>query len=350
MTQAELAERMGRPTKTINEIIKGKAAITPETALQFERVFRVPAHFWNNREQRYREYLAAREEDERLKKAVEWLKELPVAAMIKLGWVRRQESRAEQVRELLNFFGVVSPECWQEIYCGPQVAYRKSPAFQSHPAAIAAWLRRGEIEAREITCSPYAAERFKKTLPDLRALTVRDPALFQTEMVRLCALCGVAVTFVPELPGTRLCGAARWLNPDTALIQLSLRHKTDDHLWFAFFHEVAHILLHGKRACFVDFQDQIAVEEQEQEANRFAADLLIPPAALRRFKATTPRMSATAIEVFASKVGIAPGIVVGRLQHEHVLPRTHCNRLKRRFEFVARASRPAKAQEAIELE
>ena len=58
MTQVELALRTGRPTKTINEIIKAKAGITAETALQFERVFGVPASFWNNLERNYREHLA----------------------------------------------------------------------------------------------------------------------------------------------------------------------------------------------------------------------------------------------------------------------------------------------------
>ena len=58
MSQAELARRTGRPVKTINEIIKGKTAITPDTALQLERVLSVPASFWNNLERNYRESLA----------------------------------------------------------------------------------------------------------------------------------------------------------------------------------------------------------------------------------------------------------------------------------------------------
>jgi len=66
MTQAELAARTGRPEKTINEIVKGKAAITPDTALQFERVFGTPATFWLDRERLYQEYMARRREAERL--------------------------------------------------------------------------------------------------------------------------------------------------------------------------------------------------------------------------------------------------------------------------------------------
>src|SRR5206468_3775093 len=112
MTQSELAERMGRPTKTVNEIINGKAAITPETALQLERVLGVPARFWSNRERHYREHLAQIEEEGKLQANVNWLNELPVKHMINLGWVRRCDTKVEQIRELLHFFGVASPVCW----------------------------------------------------------------------------------------------------------------------------------------------------------------------------------------------------------------------------------------------
>lgn len=57
ITQAELAKRMGRPLKTINGIIKGNTAITPETALQLERVLGIPYGFWMNLENNYRETL-----------------------------------------------------------------------------------------------------------------------------------------------------------------------------------------------------------------------------------------------------------------------------------------------------
>lgn len=66
MTQADLAQRTGRPLKTINEIIKGKAAITSETAIQLERVLGTPAAFWNQRETNYRAYLARQKELENL--------------------------------------------------------------------------------------------------------------------------------------------------------------------------------------------------------------------------------------------------------------------------------------------
>ncbi|MDF5725250.1 MAG: HigA family addiction module antitoxin [Rhizonema sp. PD37] len=335
MSQAELAERTGRPKKTINEIINAKAAITPETALQLERVFNIPASFWNNNERRYREFLAQQEEKDRLEKQVAWLKGIPVTAMIKSGWIRCYQDKVEQLREVLNFFAVASPEQWEGIWCSTHVDFRKSQAFQSESGAMAAWLRQGEIEASEIPCATYDAKKFSEALLQVRTLTMKPPEVFQPELVQLCAEAGVAVVFIPELPKTRVCGATRWLNPRKALIQLSLRHKTDDHLWFAFFHESGHIVLHGKRDVFLEGKGVAAVEnlEKEEEANKFAADILIPSIEFKRFLASGQQRTKVCIEQFAAEIRIAPGIVVGRLQHDGILPSSHCNDLKQRFEW-----------------
>jgi HTH-type transcriptional regulator / antitoxin HigA len=337
MSQVELAERTGRPKKTISEIINGKAAITPETALQLERVLGVPASFWNNREREYREVLADREEKERLKNQISWLKQIPVRDMIKLQWIQFYEDKVAQLREVLNFFAVASPEQWEEIWSKTLlVNYRKSKTSESDDSAVAAWLRKGEIDAEEIVCADYDASKFKKALQKIRTLTLDSPEVFQPAMVKLCADSGVALVFVPQLPKTRTCGATHWLNSKKALIQLSLRYKTNDHFWFSFFHEAGHILLHGKKDIFLegkDIQDN-SKHNKEEEADKFAANLLIPPNELKQFIESHKRFSKEAIKQFASLIRIAPGIIVGRLQKEKILPQSHCNDLKQRFEWT----------------
>lgn len=339
ITQAELAERTGRPKKTINEVVNGKAAITPETALQLERVLNIPASFWNNREQQYREALARQDEQRRLHEQITWLDKIPVKAMIQFKWIQFFEDKVEQLREVLNFFAVASPEQWEKIWSKTDIDtdFRKSQAFQSDAGAVAAWLRKGEIEASEINCAIYDARRFEETLVQIRALTLESPKIFQKEVVSLCAGSGVAVVFVPQLPKTRTSGATRWLNPNKALIQLSLRYKTDAHLWFAFFHEAGHILLHGKRDTFLEDKKFISTQNQqkEEEANKFAADILIPPKEFEQFLASGQQCKKAGIEQFAISIGIAPGIVVGRLQHDQILQPSYCNELKRKFEWAS---------------
>lgn len=97
MTQVELADRTGMAKKTINEIIKGKAPITPDTALKFEHVFGLPAHFWNALEQNYQETKARLAEQDRLKADLEWLRRFPVREMIKRGWLRRCQDKVHQI-------------------------------------------------------------------------------------------------------------------------------------------------------------------------------------------------------------------------------------------------------------
>lgn len=334
MTQAELAERTGRTKKLINEIVQGKATITPQTALQFERALGVPARFWNRREQHYREYLARTEERLRLEPHVDWVSEFPIRTMCQLSWIRCWTDPVDQVRELLSFFGAASPELVRGPWLSPGTAeFRQSPAFEANPWAVAAWLRKGHLEAQQLSCAPYNAARFRATLKQIRALTLQPAKIFQPEVVRLCAECGVAVVFVPELPKIRASGATRWLTKDKAMIQLSLRYKSDDHLWFTFFHEAGHILLHGRRDVFVETGNRTAKDEKEKQANQFAADMLIPRQAWRKFSGRA-RYSKNEISAFAQKIGIAPGIVVGRLQHEGDLDFKYCNDLKRRLMWL----------------
>lgn len=340
MSQSELAERTGRPKKTINEIIKGKAAITQDTALQLERVLGTPASFWNNREQHYRAYLARIREEESLQNQLEWLKAVPIKAMIVNGWILHYKDKIEQLQEVLNFFGVASPERWREVWISNRLAtFRKSKVFKSDSGAVAAWLRKGELQAQQLQCAPYDAKVFREILVEIRAMTVEPVDVFQDKIIEKCAHAGVALIFLPELPKLRVSGAARWLSPNKALIQLSLyQNKSDDRLWFNFSHEACHILKHGKKIIFVDEGNGIE-NEIEQDANSFAQNFLIPSATFQQFVNTHTKrgrfFSTASIEQFAEKNGIAPGIVVGRLQHEGLLKITHCNGLKRRLEWAS---------------
>ena len=331
MSQKELADRTGRPIKTINEIIKGKSAISPETALQFEKVFGASAGFWIQREAHYREYLSRVEEQTRLNSYIPWLDELPLAALRKNGVLSTTRNKIRQVVEMLNFFGVASPAEWRRVYTEPQVAYRISSPEQTDPAAIAAWLRMGELRAQDVDCAPFDKAIFRNALNDIRKLTVEAPDVFVPRMTQLCRESGVAVVFIPALPRCRVSGVARWLSADKALIQLSLFGKYNDRLWFSFFHEAGHLLLHGKRLVFLD-GDKLGDGPEEESANKYAANFLIPEEKTHLLK--TMRPSANLVHAIAMELGIHPGIIVGRMQHDGLLLMSHLNRLKDRFEFV----------------
>lgn len=332
MKQQELAKRTGLTSKHIGALVNAKSAITPETAIKLERALGMPAQFWLNLESLYQEALARDAEEHVLMRSLDWLKRIPVSAMAKLHWLEKQSSPKEQLVEVLRFFGIASVDQWDDMWPNLAVAYRQHDHHEIAPEAVSAWLRKGEIEAAKIACQPYDRAKFRTTLDEVRSLTTTAPDVFQKRMRDLCAEAGVAVVFVPSLPKTAVSGATRWLSANKALIQLSLRYKTDDHLWFTFFHEAGHILLHGKKELFLEGANGLD-SEKEREANDFAEHELIPRKSLEAFVREC-RLTKMNIAEFASSIRIAPGIVVGQLQHLNLLPRSYCNELKQKYEWV----------------
>ena len=333
MSQAEFARRCGRSPKLISDIISGKAAIQPKTAVQFEKALGVDARIWLGIESEYQLHRERERESRRAAELADWAKGFPVNELVERGAIPKPESLADRVSFLLSFFGVASKEAWANRYANPAVAYRHSASFESDDRALATWLRLGEIEAERTECADYSAARFREALARIRRLTPAATVEMLETARRLCQESGVVFAIVKPLPKTALSGVSRWVSPRKALIQLSARHMRDDQLWFGFFHEAGHILLHGKRDVFIH-DEKGKITEFDEEADKWAADFLIPPDSWERF--TSSRVfSKYRVLDFAEEQGIAPGIVVGRLQHEGLLPWSHLNGFKARLEWVS---------------
>jgi HTH-type transcriptional regulator / antitoxin HigA len=330
-TQVQLAERLGYTTKHISQLINGKAPINEETALKLERVLGSTTAFWLNREAQYRAGLARIEEENRLKGWTSWLDLLPVKDLMNQGVIPKcrliDKNKPGLVKKLLQFFGVASPEDWQNYYAGMEVAFRRTREEQSDVGAISTWLRLGEITAEQLDCPKYSKPKFEKVVREIRTLTVLPPEEFEPQVQRLCWEAGVVFVLVPSIKRAHVSGVARWLNPHKALIQLSLDGKTNDRFWFNFFHEAAHILLHDKQNIFLDEWDggESLESEQEGEANQWAGKFLIPP---EYEEELAELKSKSDVVNFAERIGIHPAIVVGRLQHDHLILPSWMNGLK----------------------
>ena len=327
MTQKELAARLDRPPQVVNEIIRGKKTITPETALELEKVLGIPAPFWVNLEATYQMTIAMNRDREELAKQEKWLREFPVREMEKRGWIPTERSKSDKLRQMLHFLGVASAPAYHEA-----VGFRITPSasVKVSKGALLAWLRKGELEARKAATAPYNEERFMEALIEARGMTRQPPQEFAERLQSICSNAGVVVLTVPELPKSGAHGATRWLSEDKALIQLSLRYKWQDIYWFTFFHEAGHLLKHRSRKIIVEGISED--EEIEREANEFASDFLIPPNLWDEF-IQEAYYTPNSVTQLADDTGIAPGIVVGRLQKEGRLPYNQLSALKGRFEW-----------------
>jgi HTH-type transcriptional regulator/antitoxin HigA len=333
MSQAELARRTGLSTKHINQIVLGAASLSAETALRLEHVTGVPAQVWTELEADYQVARTRREELARLESHVGWLKTFPVDELVRRGYVRRDASGVDRLREVLSFFKVATPDAWQQVWALP-TAYRRSQAFDVEYGALASWLRIGEIHAEKLDLRPFDRTTFRTSLGVIRELTVvEDPAVWLPQLEHLCAEAGVALVIEPEIKGARIHGAVRWLPSERPLIQLSLRYSWADIFWFTFFHEAGHILLHDRRRLtFVDVVNPARADDtMEREADDFAGRTLLPRAFDEQLARTRSRAQVLAV---AEEAGVHPGVVVGRLQHDGRIPFSHLNGLRLRFRFV----------------
>jgi HTH-type transcriptional regulator / antitoxin HigA len=342
-TQRDLARRTGLTPKTISEICNGKAPLTPTTALALEKVLRRPAHFWLNLQRQHDEAEARNRELRRSALWTDWARKFPLKDMKRLQF--SLPAGRSDVDALLTFLGVSSPESWDAVWSASNVAYRQTRKFAQSTEAISAWVRETELTAEQMETAPFDEARLRASIGELRRLTRQKADSILNPVQSICAGFGVAVVLVPELPHCGISGSAQWLSDKKALIGLTLRYKTDDQLWFTFFHELGHILLHRKKKTLIvdnaadDLSDRIIDPEMqgyEAEANQFSADTLIPPAALSEFlraRYSARDIASDAIHDFAEAVGVGPGIVVGRLQHDGILKGFEGNTLKQRLNW-----------------
>jgi HTH-type transcriptional regulator/antitoxin HigA len=331
MTPDALAECMGRNASVVHGLLSGNVPIDKPIASLLAKCIGGSPAFWTARQSQFERDLDRAAEALSTDQKKSWLRTLPIKEMTESSWIPASKDVRDTLKSSLVYFDVADPDEWQQRHTAFQnsFSFRTSPSFESKLGALAAWLRQAEIHASRITCAPWDAEGLRARLDALRVLTkAKNLGHFMPRVRALCAEVGVAIIFVKAPSGCRASGATRFLSSMKAMIVLSFRYLSDDQFWFSFFHEIGHLLLHGKEATFVD-GEVINETEQEIQANRFSAGLLIPHERHDELFAL-PGRSRDVIR-FAVSVGVSPGIVVGQMQHHRVIGPHQLNFLKRRY-------------------
>ncbi len=212
MTQADLARRMQRPLQVVNEIIKGKTAITAETVIQLEQVLSIPAGVWNNLESNYQDVKARIRDQEAMSKEIKISTSYPYIEMEKLNWVPATRDSIEMVGNLRSFFGAVSLKdvVKRELMGDLTLLYRKSEKRKVSPQSVAAWLRKGIVDCQGAPTEKFDAEKLRDAVPQIRALILEKPKAIQDGIQNILSKCGVAFTVTPSLKNTPINGVSRW--------------------------------------------------------------------------------------------------------------------------------------------
>lgn len=331
----EFAVRTSKPEKTIIAVIKGNSSLTTEMAVSFENVTKIPASFWLKKQQMYDEFLVRKNREATLAASVDWMKQFPVTEMAKRGWIAAKKTVEEKVNELFSFFGISTEKAWADYYLNKQlkVAFRISLSGMKDPHAMSAWLRQGDVLAGEMRSNAAFSEKeLRQALPRMKEIMANEPKDFLKQLQDVCLSCGVKLICTPCLPKAPIGGATRWIN-DYPVVQIASRYKRYDIFWFNFFHEIGHILLHGKKEIFLEKAGCFEQDEQkEREADDFAANVVLAKEDERTIVFRN-KYNRTAIIAAAKEFGTHPSIIVGRLQHDGIIQYNQDQYLIKKVDF-----------------
>jgi HTH-type transcriptional regulator / antitoxin HigA len=322
----EVASRLEGGMATLKGLLAGTVAIEARHANSLAAVLGGSTSFWLKRQANYEEALERALEKAVSSEAEAWLM-LEVPGRKPIGRLSA-ERRREEIRRRLRFFNVGTISAWQARYGRVlnDTMFRTSQAFASDESAVLSWLRTGELAADLVSTRAWSAENLRDRLPEIRKLSqVRQPARFLPRLKELCAEAGVAVVAKRAPERCRASGASRMVAPDKAMILLSFRGLSDDRFWFTAFHEMAHLILHGART-FVD-SDMEDLNETEREANDFASRVIVPEARQSDFERLGPDREE--VLRFSVSTDVAPGLVVGQMQHRGMIDHRALYKLKR---------------------
>jgi HTH-type transcriptional regulator / antitoxin HigA len=327
-TQKDLAEITGRPIQTINEIVQAKKQITPETALELAEAFGTSAEFWTNLEIGYRLHQARKEKQEHeIGRKSKLYSLAPISELVKRGWLPVTDSLEELEKQVCDFFGIDS------IDESPKVAINFRCAQERSPEEIAqlAWAKRVERVVSQQTVGQFDRERLEAEIPSILACAEHLEDV--RKIPELLRSLGVYFAIVPHLSKTYLDGAAFYLDGHP-VVALTLRYDRIDSFWFTLMHELGHIVA-GHQGSYLDDLGNLALTDEELEANRLSANWLIDSLALEDFvRKHQPRFSRKEIEVFAQRQKRHPGIILGRLHNDQLIPHKNLRALLVKINFA----------------
>ncbi len=333
ISQAEFAARLGTTAKTLSQLLNGQANISNDLAKKLSIMMETSAEIWQRLQNTYDQKLIEIQRAKDFDEQKEIMKLIDYRYFEDVVGLPRTRIAEEKIAHLCSFFKVSDLRIM--LKKDFLVNFRSSTSEDSEKKAInsKAWIQTAMNIARTIETRPYNAQRLKGYLPELRSMTVQKPEFFLPRMREIFTECGVAFVLLPHLKNSGVNGAVKWVNNERVVLAMNNRGLDADKFWFSLFHEIKHVFQHKTKTVFISSSVEEMLDYNnvlEEEADRFASDYLIPPKELQRF-APTNYTTDNEIIKFSDSIGIHPGIVAGRLQHERIISQNRCSKLKEKY-------------------
>lgn len=336
VTQAEFAVRMGTTSKTLSQLVNGQANISNDLAQKLSTMLGTSIEFWLNLQTAFDEKVIEINKAKATDEQAEIVAVIDYSYFVKLANLPVARTVREKIDNLCSYFRIADLRILRQNDF--LVNFRTGIATVEDKNIInsRAWLQTALNVASRIEAAPFNADKLKAYVPEIRTMTLQDPEVFLPRLREIFSECGVAFVLLPYLKNSGINGAVKWINQDRVVLAMNDRRLNADTFWFSLFHEIKHVLQQKTKTVFVSSNKQEMKEMDEKleaEADIFAQNTLIPVRDYHQF-APSRYTSDAEIIAFAKKIGIHPGVVAGRLQHDHIIAPNRCSSLKQQYKIV----------------
>lgn len=336
LSQSEFALRTGLSIKNVSTLINGESNITFDVAIKLAAFFHNSVEGWINLQTKYNLFL-----NEKTKQR-EYDEDWSIAKMFDKHFLSDYlkiqidaKNKQTSIDALRKCFNVVN---LQNLKSADMYAFYKTSLIKDIDEKTIvmrnAWISLAEQEARKMSCFEFNKSLILSNILYLRSLTLKEPRVMSRELVTFLSKCGVKLVILPFLSGSNTNGVTKWIqNENCVMIAVNDCGKDADRIWFSIFHELGHAIKNHKRHMTISFSKNNIQDEEEIEANNFAKNALVNPKDYDEF-IKLKDFSLKNILSFAKKQGVAPFVVIGRLQKEKLIGWDMYQSYKPKYEIV----------------
>ncbi len=312
LTQEDFAKRLDTTPKNLSLLIRGEQTLSIDVAMKLSRMIGTSVSYWLHLQNAYDSLIAEFKSQEEL------LEERKVFDCLDYKYFRdnfdlpdlprKKDEQIERVRKYLN---VATLSVFKKRDMA--VSFKSSNETMSEANIIKAniMVQIAINKALTINAPKYNKASFTDATHYALTLT-RNHNDFYPKIKKAFFDAGVILVILPNLPGSKINGATKKIG-NNVLLMVNDRRLYSDTFWFTLFHEIGHII-NGDFG--ISFESEAG--EQEDAADKYAADTLIPPASYQKF-ITNRKFDIHSICAFAHYIERDPAIVLGRLLNDNLV-------------------------------
>lgn len=309
LTQEDFAKRLNTTAKNLSVIINGEQSLSVDIAMKLSKMLGTSINYWLNLQTAFdaaKAKIDAEDELEEERRIFKFLDYKYFHENYGLSALPRRID--EQIIELRKFLNIASLIVLTKQDLAANFRSAKEERDEASIVRANAMLQIAINKALTIEAPRFDKRKFETAVEYALTLTT-DHTGFYLKIKKAFYDAGVILVIMPNLSGSKTNGATKRIG-NNIMLMVNDRRLNADSFWFTLFHEIGHII-NGDYG--VSFENETG--EQEELADRYAEDTLIPPEEYDAFIAGN-KFDAVSIKRFAEKINRDPGIVLGRLTND----------------------------------